>query len=345
MTKTAAIVGAGIGGLATAIGLRRHGWQVTVLERWPRIHPEGTALGMRPDAQAALAELGLLDELRRRTVPYRDAHIRTPTGRRIARLPLERIEQKGGSPVLMLSRPSLMTMLLDALGENVVRTGTDITDLRALRDDHDLVVGADGLRSMVRTSSFGTTTEPAYSGIVAWRGVAGFTPPSYGETWGAGQVFGITPQEPGSTNWYAAVATEEGREETLDELRARFTGWHDPITRILAEADERSVLRHEIYDLSPHLRSFVTGNVALVGDAAHAMTPSLGQGACQALLDAAALTDCLGSGRDVATALREYDARRRKPSQRIVTMSRWMTKLAGHRLQGPRNTMMRLLPA
>ncbi|GAA3167518.1 FAD-dependent monooxygenase [Nonomuraea salmonea] len=197
------------------------------------------------------------------------------------------------------------------------------------------MVGADGLRSTVREACFGATVRPRYAGIVAWRGVARFNPPSYGETWGAGQVFGITPQEPGATNWYAAVATPEGHRETLDELRARFAGWHDPITRLLAEADEEAVLRHEIYDLSPRLKSLIAGNVALVGDAAHAMTPSLGQGACQALLDAAALTMCLESAGDVGSALRAYDARRRRPAQRVVAMSRQMTRLAGHHREGP----------
>ncbi|MFF5110500.1 FAD-dependent monooxygenase [Streptosporangium sp. NPDC000509] len=344
MRGRAAIVGAGIGGLATAVGLRRIGWEVHILERWPKINPEGTALGMRPDAQAALARLGLGEELRRRTVPYRQAQIRTPSGRRIADLPLERIERKGGSPILMLSRISLMDMLIDAVGDASITTGTEITDPEALRGEYDLVVGADGLRSTVRTAYFGTAVRPRYTGIVAWRGVAGFEPGLHGETWGPGQVFGITPQEPGSTNWYAAVSTPEGHRETLDDVRARFTGWHDPILRILAEADEGTVLRHEIRDLSPHLRSFVTDNVALVGDAAHAMTPSLGQGACQALLDAAALTDCLRTADKVQSALHEYDARRRKPAQRVVTLSRQMTRFAGHSLTGPRNALMRLLP-
>ncbi|NRQ34969.1 NAD(P)-binding protein [Nonomuraea sp. NN258] len=345
MKGTAAIVGAGIGGLATAVGLRRIGWQVTVLERWTRIRPEGTALGLRPDAQAALARLGLADELRHRTIPYRHAQIRTPGGRRIADLPLERIERAGGAPVLMLSRTSLMELLLAAAHDLPVETGTKIADPEALRRDHDLVVGADGLRSTVRAAYFGTGVRPRYSGIVAWRGVAGFEPPAHGETWGPGQVFGITPQEPGVSNWYAAVQTPEGHRETLDDLRRRYAGWHDPIPRILAEASEDGVLRHEIHDLAPHLKSFVTGNVALVGDAAHAMTPALGQGACQALLDAAALTACLESADEVAGALRAYDAQRRRPAQRVVTLSRRMTRLAGHRLTGPRNTLMRLLPA
>ncbi|MEV4393352.1 FAD-dependent monooxygenase [Nonomuraea sp. NPDC049607] len=343
MRGTAVIVGAGIGGLATAVGLRRAGWEVSVLERWPEIRPEGTALGIRPVAQAALDRLGLGGELRRRTVPYRSAQIRRPDGRRLTDLPLERIERKGGAPVLMLSRVSLMEMLLDAVGGSTVETGADITVPEALRSRYDLVVGADGLRSTVREAFFGAAARPRYSGIVAWRGVAGFEPPVYGETWGAGQVFGITPQEPGSTNWYAAVATPEGHRESLEELRARFSGWHSGVVRVLAEADDGSVLRHEIYDLSPRLRSFVSGNAVLVGDAAHAMTPSLGQGACQALLDAAALTSCLGEARDLGSALRRYDGLRRRPAQRVVAMSRLMTRVAGHHLQGPRNLLLRLL--
>ncbi|MEU1391552.1 MULTISPECIES: FAD-dependent monooxygenase [unclassified Nonomuraea] len=345
MKGSAVIVGAGIGGLATAVGLRRAGWEVTVLERWPEIRPEGTALGMRPAAQAALDRLGLGAELRRRTVPYRSAQILAPDGRRLADLPLERIERKGGTPVLMLSRVSLMEMLLDAAGEVTVRTATEITDPAALRTRYDLVVGADGLRSTVRRAFFDTTARPRCTGIVAWRGVAAFEPPVHGETWGAGQVFGLTPQEPGSTNWYAAVATPEGHRESLDDLRARFSGWHTSVVRVLAEADEENVLRHEIHDLWPRLRSFASGNAVLVGDAAHAMTPSLGQGACQALLDADTLTTCLREAGDVPSALRRHDASRRRPAQRVVTMSRLMTRLAGHHLQGPRNLLLRLLAA
>ncbi|MGW0199787.1 FAD-dependent monooxygenase [Nonomuraea sp. NPDC003201] len=345
--RRAVVVGAGVGGLTTAIALRAIGWDVSIFERWPQVVAEGTALGLRPDAQAGLDRLGLGEQLRERTVPYRRAQIRTPDGRRLADLPLERIERRGGAPVRMLSRVSLIEMLVRQVDPATISTGVEITDPAALRADYDLVVGADGVRSAVRQAFFGAVTRPRYAGIVAWRGVIkGFEPQDYGETWGRGQMFGMTPQAPGVTNWYAPVRTPERVRESLDDLRARFAGWHDPIPRVLAAAEADAVLRHEVYDLAPPLGSYVTGNVALVGDAAHAMTPALGQGACQALLDAVELATCLRTHPgDVAKALLSYDARRRPAAQRMVTASSWMTRLAGAgRLAGPRNTLMRMLP-
>lgn len=348
----AVVVGAGVGGLATAVGLRRAGWHVTVLEQRSTPERYGTALSIHPTAQSALDRLGLGDALRARAVPYRNARIRRPDGTVLAALPLERIERKAGRPELLISRPYLIDALVAAFdrlgglagpgggptiafGQRVAATGTL---------DADLVVGADGINSTVRTTHFGTAGAPRHVGTVAWIGIADFETELHGETWGDGRFFGATPIEPGRTNWYATVPEAT----TPDELRGLFAGWHDPIPRILAETDPADRIRYEMRHLHPALPTFVHGGrVALVGDAAHAMTPNLGQGACTALLDAEALTRAVAAhGRDaLPAALRAYDTERRRPAQRVALGSRALHRFATTRRPALRNALLGLLPA
>ncbi|WP_369207471.1 FAD-dependent oxidoreductase [Streptomyces sp. PU-14G] len=345
----AVVVGAGVAGLATALGLRRSGWRVTVWERRAALERYGTAFGIHPSAQAALDRLdpSVGEALRRRAVPYRNAHIRTPDGRRLAGLPLERIEAKFDRPELLISRPYLIDALagaLDAHGDVPIRLDEPVHDVPALRRAYDLVVGADGLNSTVRSGTFGPGSGPARVGTAAWIGTAAFEAGLHGETWGRGRFFGMTPVEPGRTNWYATAP----QATTADELPGLFAGWHDPIPRILAETDPAHWIRYEIRHLRPALRSFVHGGrTALVGDAAHAMTPNLGQGACTALLDAEALTRAVahhGRGAGLPAALRAYDAERRRRAQRTAWASRHLHRFMTTRHHRTRDALLRVLP-
>lgn len=348
---TAVVVGAGVGGLATAIGLRRAGWTVTVLERRTELDRYGTAFGIHPTAQAALDRLGLGDALRARAVPYRGARIRRPDGTVLAALPLERIERKAGRPELLISRPYLIDALLaelDRLGGVPIAYGQCLTDPAALAADPDcLVVGADGINSVVRTAYFGRRSRPRPIGTVAWIGIAGFETGLYGETWGDGRFFGMTPVEPGRTNWYATVPGAA----TARDVRDAFADWHDPVPRVLAETDPATWIRYEMRHLYPALPTFVAdGRIALVGDAAHAMTPSLGQGACTALLDAEALTRAVagigatGGPAGLPGALRAYDAERRRSAQRIAFGSRNLHRFVTTRRPALRDALVGLLP-
>jgi 2-polyprenyl-6-methoxyphenol hydroxylase-like FAD-dependent oxidoreductase len=189
-------------------------------------------------------------------------------------------------------------------------------------------VGADGLRSAVRRLIWPQARGPRYAGYTAWRAVtrrpAGCD--RGGETWGDGERFGYAHLPGDRVYWYATAnvpeATTSGDGE-LAELNRRFGAWHDPIPALVHASLEASVLRHDIYELS-NLDQFAGGRVALLGDAAHAMTPNLGQGACQAMEDAATLAAVLDRETSIPDALARYDRLRRPRTQRIVRQSRQM---------------------
>lgn len=330
MTRSAAIVGAGVGGLATAVGLTRNAWEVTVFERWDRTAGTGTGFGMWPPALRALDDLGVGETLRKEAQPQQDGVFRRPDGSVIATLDVDRLRRRAGEGVYLVSRPALLELLLAELPAGVVRFGEPVTRLDDLTTSYDVVVGADGLWSTTRAELLGDRHVPRYAGATVWRGVAPMDVDRGGETWGPGAKFGITPLEPGRTNWYAVVAVPEQWRPTGGaeaELRQRFGGWHEPIPAVLDRFADSEVLHHDLYHLAPPLRSYVHDNVALVGDAAHGMTPDLGQGACQALVDGVVLAQCL-SGSDVPTGLATYDGQRRRPTQRLARVSSLAGRLA-----------------
>lgn len=325
MARSAAVVGGGIGGLAAAIGLHHTGWDVTVFERAREPADAGTGLGLWPDAVRALDKLGVGDAVRAQARRQGPGALLRADGSTIAVLDTERIAKRGGEPVYLLSRPALLAILAAPLPAEAVRYGVEIT---SVPDGYDLVVGADGINSRLRTALFGDRYAPRYTGATSWRGVVAMDVESGSETWDDGARFGITPLEPGLTNWYATVLAPAGYRGGLADLRERFKDWHDPIPRLLDRVDEAAMLRYDLQYLDPPLPTFVQGNLALIGDAAHAMTPDLGQGGCQAMIDGVELAEALSTAPDVPAGLRVYDERRRKPAQRIAAMSRRVGRIA-----------------
>lgn len=323
-------MGGGIGGLMAAVGLLAAGWDVTVYERADAPPATGTGLGIWPSALRALDGLGLGGAVRAAGLPQRSGAIRRPDGSRIVPLDMDRVAARHGEPVHLVSRPALLAVLHGALPAGTVRFGRPVDDVAALRAGHELVVAADGIAGRTRAALFGDRYGLRYAGATVWRGTADLDTDTGGETWGVGARFGVTPQGPGRTNWYAVVTAPEHHRPALpdhDELCRIFGGWHDPIPAVLARYATSGVIRHDLHHLDPALPSYVHGNVALLGDAAHAMTPDLGQGACQAIIDGAVLAGCLAGG-DVAAGLREYDRLRRRPTQRMAAMSLLVNRMS-----------------
>ncbi|MEV0461359.1 FAD-dependent monooxygenase [Nocardia tengchongensis] len=347
----AVIVGGGIGGLATAIAFARRGWEIEVLERSARIAEVGAGLSLWPNALRALDALDLGDEIRSRAREEGSAGIRDSRGRWLSRTDIDAVRARYGSPIMM-HRADLLDILRAAVPESAVHTGVSVSEVRADgavvhsagTSAGDLVVGADGIRSVVRRAVCGVV-EPRYSGYTAWRVVVTPAEPvrDIGESWGRGERFGYAVLPDGRIYCFATADMPAGTAGGgLGELRARFGSWHEPIPALLAAADESALLKHDIYDLPP-LKTFVTERIALIGDAAHAMTPNLGQGGCQALEDAVVLARVAAEDRD----LTDYDQQRRPRTQMIVQRSRMIGAIG--QLSSPvavlaRNALLRLTP-
>ncbi|MBA0049364.1 2-polyprenyl-6-methoxyphenol hydroxylase [Streptomyces sp. AJS327] len=356
MTTRAIVVGAGIGGLAAAIHLRNSGWDVEVRERAPEPRGTGTAVGLWPGALQALDTLGVGATTRARARAAEHGGFLLADGGRIGTVDMDGLRRRTGDGVHVISRPALLETLTSALethADGITRYGEPVTDVRELTDC-DVVIAADGLNSPARTVLFGDAHRPRYSGVTAWHGSVDLDSPGMTETWGHRARFGVTPRAGGQSNWFACVPVPEGEPAPrgdLAELRARFGGWHPGVRRVLDRLVEtdggEGVRRDDLYDLAKPLPSYVSGTIALVGDAAHAMTPDLGRGACEALVDGVTLARALTGHARVTDALAHYDAARRRPTQQLARAARMMNRAVHtpRRVAPLRNAAMRLFLA
>lgn len=348
------IVGAGITGLALAASLQRNGIEAHVFERARGRRAEGAGITLAPNGLTALDALGLGEPFRKLQRRQRDLEggLRSPDGRWLAKIP-----SKVTSRSLALGRGTLFKVLEAEIPSDYLHWGIEVSSVDAhsgeLRygdsgeaiDIFDLVVGADGLRSIVRRSCF---DDPGirYAGYNAWRAVVNVPTTVGSETWGSHARFGIVPLHSGDTYWFAVASGEEAQpsETRIDELHSTFADWHDPIPALLAETPQESVQFLPISELAGALSTFHNARAVLIGDAAHAMTPNLGQGACQGLEDAAVLATMLKRGE---LDLDRYDSLRVPRTQRIARQSRMLGALAhsgGPKLAAARNWILRAVP-
>ncbi|MFJ7066070.1 FAD-dependent monooxygenase [Streptomyces sp. NPDC101115] len=347
----AVVVGAGIGGLTAAAALCGRGWDVTVLERAADLAPVGAGIGLAPNALRALDVIGLGDRVRELAAWQGDGGMRRPDGRWLARTDARAAAARFGGPLVLLHRATLVDLLLSALPEGTVRTGAPA----ALADPGDtrrparvttpdgeleagLLVAADGIRSAVRTALFPAHPGPRYSGFTTWRTVipAPERPFAPHETWGPARVWGSQPLKDGRVYAYAMAAAPAGAhapDGEKAELLRLFGDWHHPVPAILDAADGTTVLRHDVHHLIDPLPAFHAGRTALLGDAAHAMQPTLGQGGNQAVEDAIVLAHHIGGGPaggglPVPAALAAYTADRLPRTTAVVRRAARTGRLA-----------------
>ncbi|NOK08456.1 FAD-dependent monooxygenase [Corallococcus exercitus] len=341
------IAGAGIGGLTLACALRRAGVRATVFERAEALRPVGAGIIVQMNAAVALRRIGLCDAVVAEGERAEDSLILDTTGARITGVDVRSVQEELDAPMVSIHRARLQAVLRSHAGpDETVRLGVSVTGFQddgarvtvALSDggtvSGDVLVGADGLHSAVRAGLLGARPT-RYSGYTSWRGIC---PASdlvkaghFTETWGPGARFGIVPIGHGEVYWYATLNAPQGAQDapgqTLAVLQERFAGWHAPIARVLAATPPERVLRTDIHDRPP-VRSWSRGRVTLLGDAAHPMTPNLGQGGCQAIEDGVVLGECLTAPGNVEDALKAYESHRVRRANALVVMSWRMGRLA-----------------
>jgi len=361
-SKKVIIIGGGIGGVTAAIALKRAGMDVTVFERAEEIREVGSGLPLWTNALRALHTIGLSDELEQLGVQVTSVSVSTWRGDTLTDTKNDKYLKRLGTITIVVHRAELLALLLKTLGEDRVQLGMncvgftqDETGVRARFEggqelQGDVLIGADGIHSVIRTQLFGLI-KPGYVGYTCWRGLAHTTRTGL-ETWawGKGCQFGITPMSQARAYWFVQKYAPEGEKDKpggkKSEILELFHDWHDPIPAVIEATAETDILRNDIYELK-HLRQWSQGCATLLGDAAHAMTPNLGQGACQAIEDAVALGACLNETTDIAAALQLYEKRRVTRANNITRLAHLIgqsVQWENPMLSGARNTIIRNIP-
>ncbi|MGV9557562.1 FAD-dependent monooxygenase [Streptomyces sp. NPDC003522] len=347
--RHAVVAGGGIGGLTAAVALRRRGWHVTVCERATALTDAGAGIVLAPNALRALASVGLDPGLWAGDALPGQVGLRTPDGTWLRRSDSDELSARYGLPARAVHRGFLTGTLAAALPADVVHLGVSVTGVDDAGDavtvrtsagdlSADVVLAADGIRSALRGQLFPGHRGLRHAGEAGWRAVLPGAGPSVRqavETWGRGERFGVVPLADGRVYLYATAVSGPGAPPTdhRAELTRRFGAWHSPIPELLdrlnrRDPDQAGVMHHDLHELAAPLPRFHAGRTALLGDAAHAMTPNLGQGGCQAVEDAVVAAHLLASGDDVPAALAAYTKARRRRTTRIGRRSRRVGELA-----------------
>ncbi|UTH06506.1 FAD-dependent monooxygenase [Macrococcoides canis] len=331
------IIGAGIGGLTAAILLERLGYSVEVLEKRHVLKQEGVGIGIGENAIRALERYDIAADIKRDGNVLIEAQIRDGNDTYLNRV----IFNKDGEDNITIQRSSLHNILCHHYKGNVrlINEVTQVTDFDAgiiktndgASNQYDLVIAADGLHSQVRRQMF-PGSEAKYQGYTCFRGTSvnpGLNDKTALEYWDARGRFGIVPLNNNEVYWFLCINAHERdteyRNYNLKKLKRYFKDFPDAVTDVL-DNTVGDPIQHDIYDIEP-LKTFVKGRVVLLGDAAHAATPNMGQGASQAIEDAVCLVNQIEQY-PLKKALANYDRLSVPHTKQVILKSRKIGKAA-----------------
>ena len=315
--KKISIIGGGIGGLTAAIALNKSGFTCEVYERSPAFKEVGAAISIWPNALRVFRQLNMLQDVLERSGEIKDAYIKTSKGRI-----LTHTRPAYELPAVCIHRADLLNALLKQLPEQCLHAGHELQEFTSdynggvnlkftngKNASCDLLIGADGINSVVRQEIIGDGA-PVFRGYNIWRGIAELPlDQGYGsETLGRGNRVGIVPIRNGLFGWWATANETLGRpdelEGTVNKLKRIFGNWHYPIPQLFDATPH--IIKNSLADRIP-TKGWSKGNAVLIGDAAHPTTPNLGQGACMAIEGAFLLSKCLQKYGISKEALQTYE--------------------------------------
>jgi FAD-dependent urate hydroxylase len=325
--RRALIVGGGIAGLALAPILARTGVAVELIERAPAWQPAGTGMYLPGNAARALRALGLEPQVSFRAIEIQRQRFCNHRGRLLCDVDVAEL-WAGVGPCLALHRADLHALLREAASEVPIRVGLEVERL-AQRDgivsvefsdgtsgEYDLVVGADGIHSTVRRLTFEPTAVPRPVGQIGWRFLAPASPEV--TTWsvmlGHGTAFLTLPLDDDSVYCYCDQVSRPDqappKRGPAEQVGALFAEFADPAATLLDALDPATDIHVSAIE-EVALERWAHERVVLIGDAAHATSPNMAEGAAMALEDALVLTDCLQTIPAIPEALAAFEARRR----------------------------------
>lgn len=357
------IAGAGIAGLTAAILLRELGYEAVIYESGQSVRGIGAGFGLASNAMRAFDFLGLEKEI----IPI-GQHLTTlrivdHKGKDIIAADTSKLEQQLFSN-FAIHRADLHHYLLAKIPQTIIHTSKKITRYKqenstvivffedGSTETSDYLIGADGVGSVIRQQMFPSSV-PRYAGYVCWRSVIdnpGIQLETSIETWGSKGRFGLTPLIGNRIYWYACInasaSDSEIRNYKLEDLKSNFSSYHSSIPLVLEHSIEKEIICNDIVDIRP-LPYYTNGRVLLAGDAAHATTPNMGQGACMAVEDIAVLKQLLLSSESIEAAFALYNKKRVHRANSIIRDSNRIGKVA--QLSAPlvitlRNFVARSLP-
>jgi 2-polyprenyl-6-methoxyphenol hydroxylase-like FAD-dependent oxidoreductase len=343
--KNITILGAGIAGLSTAIALKNAGIDTMVFEASPEIKAVGAGLGLGANAIKAFRVLGIDEEVMNagRFLPAFTLY--NEKGKQLAKTDSVSVSKKYGLDNFTIHRADLHALLLSKINPGCIQTNKRVERIEQNENniilhfqdgtlhETDYLIGAEGIHSVVRKYVL-PDCKPRYAGYTCWRAIidnSNLQLNECSETWGSKGRFGIVPLAENKIYWFACVNTVANnsamKNYNVENLLKQFAGYHHPVEAILKATKNENMIWADINDIKP-INRYAFNNILLIGDAAHATTPNLGQGACQAVEDAVILAAEIKNNRGITTAFKKFEQRRLKRTHWIVNTSWCIGKIA-----------------